>query len=725
MLRTGTAKQGVAVRRFETGTRFRRGTGLVVLGMAVVVLQGALTGASSAWASGTLSVSKQLFGSTVEPYTGKVTSVYEYTLTNTNGMSVQILTYGAIVRAIDVPDRTGQPSDVALGFNSLQDYVTNDSPPVTTGNAPYFGEVLGRYANRLAGGTFTLSQPGVGPVTYAVPVNSDGGSLNGGLIGFGAHIWSGDQAVQGPGYVGVQMTLVSPNGDQAAAAGTPGCPNGCTGYPGELQVVVTYTLNDQNQLSVSYAAKNESSNLNTVVNLTNASYFNLAGENAAAGSAYGQQVEINGDNYTPINTSQIPLGQEASVIGTPLDFTTPQTIGSRIDDLGASFNSPGYNELSIAEGYDFNWALNAQTQSTTGPGGLNLAARAIDSSSGRELSVFTNQPGVQFDTANLLNGTLSGISGGTYRQGAGYAFETQHFPDSPNESSFPSTVLDAGQSTTATTVYQFSAAATNVAAPASGTAGTAIAASSISSALSDVTSDAGGTVTYTVFGPQSSPPSDCSSGGTAVGVATVSGSGTYQPSAGYTPTTAGTYYWYASYSGDAGNQPANSGCGSGMGSTVVAPAVAPAASIAALVPASLSKVSISPSKASIAGRKVRGKCAKPTRKSASAKHCDLPVKLSVGYTLNAATTITFTVHGSAPGRKVGAKCVAQTSSNEHKKRCIRPLRGGSFTETANAGTDRLIWNGKLAGRELAPGTYTITATIPGGAPETVGFTVAG
>jgi aldose 1-epimerase len=695
--------------------------------MAVVVLQGALTGASSAWASATLSVSKQLFGSTVEPYTGKVTSVYEYTLTNTNGMSVQILTYGAIVRAIDVPDRTGQPSDVALGFNSLQDYVTNDSPPVTTNGGPYFGEVLGRYANRLAGGTFTLVQPGVGPVTYTVPVNSDGGSLNGGLVGFGAHIW-GDQEVEGPGYVGVQMTLVSPNGDQAGAAGSPGCPSGCTGYPGELQVVVTYTLNDQNQLSASYAAKDESSNLNTVVNLTNASYFNLAGENAAAGSAYGQQVEINGNNYTPINTSQIPLGQEASVVGTPLDFTTPQTIGSRIDDLGANFNSPGYNELSIAQGYDFNWALNAETQSTTGPDGLNLAARAIDSSSGRELSVFTDQPGVQFDTANLLNGTLTGISGDTYRQGAGYAFETQHFPDSPNEPSFPSTVLDAGQNTTATTVYQFSAAATNVAAPASGTAGTAIAASSISSALSDATSDAGGTVTYTVFGPQSSPPSDCSSGGTVVGTAAVSGSGTSQPSTGYTPPTAGTYYWYASYSGDAGNQPANSGCGSGMASTVVAPgtpAVAPAASIAALVPASLSKLRISPGNASIAGRKVRGKCAKPTRKSASAKQCDLPIKLSVGYTLTAATTVTFTVHGSAPGRKVGAKCVAQASSNEHKRRCTRALRGGTFTETANVGADRLIWNGKLAGHELTAGKYVLTATIPGGAPETATFTVAG
>lgn len=722
------------MRRFETGTRIRRRARLLALGIAVVVLQGALTGASSAWASGTLSVSKQLFGSTTEPYTGKETSVYEYTLANASGMSVQILTYAAIVRAIDVPDRTGQPSDVALGFNSLQDYVTNDSPPVTTNGGPYFGEVLGRYANRLADGTFTLSQPGVGPVTYTLPVNSDGGSLNGGLVGFGAHIWGDDQAVQGPGYVGVQMTLVSPNGDQAGAAGSPGCPNGCTGYPGELQVVVTYTLNDQNQLSVSYAATNESSNLNTVVNLTNSSYFNLAGENAAAGSAYGQQVEINGSNYTPINTSQIPLGQEASVIGTPLDFTTPQTIGSRIDDLGANFNAPGYNQLGIAQGYDFNWALNAQTQSTTGPDDLNLAARAIDSSSGRELSVFTDQPGVQFDTANLLNGTLVGISGDTYRQGAGYAFETQHFPNSPNDSSFPSTVLDAGQSTTTTTVYQFSAAATNIAAPASGTAGTAIAGSSISSALSDVTSNAGGTVTYTVFGPQPSPPSDCGSGGTVVGTAAVSGSGTYQPSTGYTPTTAGTYYWYASYSGDAGDQPANSGCGSGMASTVVAPAapavapaapaVAPAASIA-VVPASLSNVRISPSTASIAGRKVRGKCAKPTHKSASAKQCDLPIKLSVGYTLNAATTVTFTVHGSTPGRKVGAKCVAQTSSNDHKKRCTRALRGGSFTETANAGTDQLIWNGRFAGHELAPGKYTLTATIPGGAPETAAFTVLG
>ncbi len=401
-----------------------------------------VTHTARAGGGGGLSISKQYFGSTVEPYTGKETAVYRYTLSNAKGMSVKILTYGGDVQEINVPDRYGHVSDVVLGFKTLQDYVTYDSPPVTANGGPYFGELPGRYANRIAKGTFTLDQPGVGPVTYHLPINNNGNTLHGGLVGFGNHIWSAKE-VFGHGSVGVQLTLVSPNGDQ--------------GFPATLKDVTTYTLNNSDQLGIHYAATDESPNLNTVVNLTNHSYFNLAGEASPAGSAYSQLLQINANKYTPTNTTQIPLGYQASVFGTPFNFTRPQTIGGRIDDVSAPDNSPGYNQLLIAQGYDHNWVLNKQTGATTGPDGLNLAAHAWDTSNGRELTVWTDQPGVQFYSGNFLTGTLVGISGHTYRQGAGYTFETQHFPDSPNQPSFPSTELLAGKTFTSTTIFAFSA----------------------------------------------------------------------------------------------------------------------------------------------------------------------------------------------------------------------------------------------------------------------------
>jgi len=390
---------------------------------------------------GGLSISKQYFGSTVEPYTGKETAVYRYTLSNAEGMSVKILTYGGDLQEINVPARNGAEADVILGFKTLQDYVTEDSPPVTANGGPYFGELIGRYGNRIAKGTFTLDQPGVGPVTYHVPINNNGNSLHGGLVGFGNHIWSAKE-VFGNGSVGLQLTLVSPNGDQ--------------GYPATLKDVTTFTLNNADQLGIHYKLTNESSNLNTVTNVTDHAYFNLAGEASPAGSAYGQLLQINADKYTPTDTTQIPLGYNASVFGTPFNFTTPHTIGGRIDDVSAPDNSPGYNQLLIAQGYDHNWVLNKQTAATTGPDGLNLAAHAWDQASGRELSVWTDQPGVQVYTSNFLTGTLVGISGHTYRQGAGYTFETQHFPNSPNQPNFPSTELGAGKTFTSTTIFAFS-----------------------------------------------------------------------------------------------------------------------------------------------------------------------------------------------------------------------------------------------------------------------------
>ena len=366
-------------------------------------------------------------------------------------MSVQILTYGGIVQDIKVPGRNGQSADVVLGFKTLADYVKFDSPPVAPTTGVYFGETVGRYANRIANGKFTLNQPGVGPVKYTIPVNNGPNALHGGIVGFGNHVWA-DKPVSGPGSVGVQLTLISPNGDEGYPAGSPGCPTGCTGYPAQIKVVLTYTLNNANQLVLHYTTTNQSKNLNTVLNLTNHSYFNLAGESSFPGSAYGQIIRINANKYTPTNTTSIPLGYLASVFGTPMNFTTPFAMGARIQDVSANFNSPGFNQLLEAQGYDHNWVLNP---GHFGPLGLNLAATAFDPGSGRLLTVWTDQPGVQFYTSNFLTGTLVGISGHAYRQGAAYTFETQHFPNSPNQPNFPSTELKAGQTQNTTTIFAF------------------------------------------------------------------------------------------------------------------------------------------------------------------------------------------------------------------------------------------------------------------------------
>ncbi|MDQ2815644.1 MAG: galactose mutarotase [Actinomycetota bacterium] len=450
------------MRRMGRQRRLRGPATLGLAAMVAIAVGGSLaaaqasaatsTPAARAGGSGGLSISKQYFGSTVEPYTGKNTAVFRYTLRNARGMKVQILTYGGIVQDIWVPGKNGQRADVTLGFKTLADYVKFDSPAVAPTTGVYFGETVGRYANRIAKGTFSLNQPGQGKVTYTLPVNNGPNALHGGIVGFGNHIW-GSQAVKGNGSVGVQLTLNSPNGDEGAKAGSPGCPNGCTGYPAAIKVVLTYSLNNQNQLVLHYTTTNESKNLNTILNLTNHSYFNLAGESSFPGSAYHQLIKINANKYTPTDTTSIPLGYNASVFGTPFDFTRFFPMGARIEDVSAPDNSPGFNQLLEAQGYDHNWVLNPGHY---GPLGLNLAAKALDPASGRELTVWTDQPGVQFYTSNFLTGTLVGISGHAYRQGQAYTFETQHFPNSPNQPNFPSTELKAGQTVNSTTIFAFS-----------------------------------------------------------------------------------------------------------------------------------------------------------------------------------------------------------------------------------------------------------------------------
>lgn len=439
--------------------RQRRLRRLVTIGLAamVAIAVGGSLAATQAQAASTkpaaagLSLSRQFFGTAFDKYAGHNLPVYRYTLRNNRGMSVQILTYGGIVQDINVPDRFGRTADVVLGFKTLADYVQFDSPPVAPTTGVYFGETVGRYANRIANGKFTLNQPGVGPVNYTIPVNNGPNALHGGIVGFGNHVWA-DKPVFLPGAVGVQLTLISPNGDEGYPAGSPGCPSGCTGYPAQIKVVLTYTLNNANQLVLHYTTTNQSTNLNTVLNLTNHSYFNLAGESSFPGSAYGQIIRINANTYTPTNTTSIPLGYLASVFGTPMNFTTPFAMGARIQDVSANFNSPGFNQLLEAQGYDHNWVLNP---GHFGPLGLNLAATAFDPGSGRLLTVWTDQPGVQFYTSNFLTGTLVGISGHAYRQGAAYTFETQHFPNSPNQPNFPSTELKAGQTQNTTTIFAF------------------------------------------------------------------------------------------------------------------------------------------------------------------------------------------------------------------------------------------------------------------------------
>ena len=441
--------------------RQRRLRRLVTIGLAAMVaiaVGGSLVAtqakaASTRPAAPKLGLIRQFFGTTTNPQTGRPATVWRYTLFNNRGMRVQIITYGATVQTIWVPGRGG-PADVVLGFKTLADYVKFNSPPVAPTTGVYFGETVGRYANRIAKGVFSLNQPGQGKVTYTLPVNNGPNALHGGIVGFGNHIWA-DQPIFTSTAVGVQLTLVSPNGDEGAKAGSPGCPNGCTGYPAAIRVVLTYTLNNRNQLVLHYTTTNQSTNLNTILNLTNHSYFNLAGESSFPGSAYRQLIQINANKYTPTDTTSIPLGFNASVFGTPFNFTRFFQMGARIADVSAPDNSPGFNQLLEAQGYDHNWVLNAQTPGTTGPLGLNLAARAFDPSSGRLLTVWTDQPGVQFYTSNFLTGTLVGISGHAYRQGQAYTFETQHFPNSPNQPNFPSTELFAGQTQNTTTIFAF------------------------------------------------------------------------------------------------------------------------------------------------------------------------------------------------------------------------------------------------------------------------------
>ena len=383
-------------------------------------------------------VTRQPFGSAFDLFAGHNLPVFRYTLTNCNHITAEILNYGGVTQSVTVPDKHGRLADVLLGFKTLGDYVAQASPPPPAPGGPYFGEIIGRYANRIANGSFKLNGQ-----TYTIPVNNGPNSLHGGFVGFGSHVWA-SRPLTLKGAAGVQLTLVSPNGDGGENQGCVIGTTSCTGYPGRLTLTVTYALDNNGDLFMHYHAF--VTGKPTVVNFTNHAYFNLAGE--ASGDILGEQVMINADKYTPTDANLIPTGVEAPVAGTPFDFRTFHTIGSRINS-----NDP---QLIQAHGYDHNWVLNNSGPSMSTPfGTVRLAADARDPGSGRELKVWTDQPGVQFYTGNFLDGHLVGISGHLYRQSDGYTFETQHFPNSPNQPNFPSTVLKPGQEFNSTSIYQF------------------------------------------------------------------------------------------------------------------------------------------------------------------------------------------------------------------------------------------------------------------------------
>jgi aldose 1-epimerase len=334
--------------------------------------------------------------------------VEAFTLTNVRGVEVRAITYGGTIISLRIPDRKGTLDDVVLGHDDLKGYLSA---------SPYFGCIIGRYANRIAKGRFSLDGQ-----SYQLATNDGPNHIHGGGKGFDKVVWRAEP-FERPETVGVAFTRTSPDGEE--------------GYPGNLKVRVTYALNERDELVIDYAASSDKA---TPVNLSQHSYFNLAGE--GAGDVLGHELTINADQFTPVDGSLIPTGLLLPVGGTPFDFRRPVAIGARIDQ--------DHEQLKMGRGYDHNFVL-----TRAGPG-LVFAARVFEPTTGRVLEVSTTEPGLQFYSGNFLDGTITGRSGRAYGRRSGFCLETQHYPDSPNEPSFPPTTLRPGEEYRSRTTFAFS-----------------------------------------------------------------------------------------------------------------------------------------------------------------------------------------------------------------------------------------------------------------------------
>jgi aldose 1-epimerase len=374
---------------------------------ATIVIAGVLAGGAAsgaepmAPAAGHAGVTRAPFGKLPDG-----TAVEAFTLRNAHGVEVRAITYGAIITSLRVPDRAGRFDDVVLGHDTLAGYVEKPA---------YFGAVVGRYGNRIAKGRFTLDGK-----TYTLATNNGPNHLHGGVRGFDKVVWKAEPAASG---AGVTFTYTSPDGEE--------------GYPGTLTARVTYTLSDRDELGLEYSATTDKP---TVVNLTQHSYFNLAGA-SSGGDILGHELTIDADRFTPVDPTLIPTGELAPVAGTPFDFRKATAIGARIgqDD----------EQLHRGGGYDHNFVLDRPEA------GLRRAVRLADPKSGRTMEIQTTEPGVQFYSGNFLDGTITGKGGTVYKYRSGLCLETQHFPDSPNHPAFPSTVLRPGKEYRSKTVLVF------------------------------------------------------------------------------------------------------------------------------------------------------------------------------------------------------------------------------------------------------------------------------
>ena len=347
---------------------------------------------------------KKAFGTTPD---GKSADLY--TLTNKNGMQVAITNYGGAIVSVIAPDKSGKPGDVVLGYDTLDGCVSDKN---------FFGALIGRYGNRIGNAQFKIDS-----TTYTLAKNNGENSLHGGLKGFNKALWDAKDISRG-GEASLELKYTSKDGEE--------------GFPGNLSVTVVYTLTSKNELKIDYSA---STDKKTVVNLTNHSYFNLSGP--GSGEIGKSVLTVNAAKFTPVDSGLIPTGELKNVEGTPFDFRKPTEIGARID--------ADDEQLKLGKGYDHNFVLTKEK-----PAGLSLAARVEDPATGRVLEVWTTEPGIQFYTANFLDGSVHGKGGIAYGKRTAFCLETQHFPDSPNKPDFPSVLLSPGEKYHTTTVYKFS-----------------------------------------------------------------------------------------------------------------------------------------------------------------------------------------------------------------------------------------------------------------------------